>query len=82
MDETLLRYINQEFVQDGEHDLSAEQDLLTSGVIDSLGVMRLVSFIETEYSISVLPKDVTIENFLNVNCIVAYIESAQRSSVH
>jgi len=57
--------------------VSYDQDLLTTGMIDSIGVMRLVSFLETEFAQSIPPQDVTLENFSNINAIVAYLESKE-----
>ena len=57
-------------------ELSAESDLLASGLLDSLAVMRLVTFIERLRGVTIHPADVTIENFMTVNRIVAYLESS------
>ena len=54
--------------------VTAEDDLLASGIVDSMGVMRLVGFIEEKYSITVPPEDVTIENFLTITLIAAFIK--------
>jgi acyl carrier protein len=48
---------------------------LISGLIDSIGVMRLVGFIEKDLDTTIPPKDVTLENFGNINTIVSYIDS-------
>lgn len=53
-------------------DLGPQDDLLTSGLVDSLGVMRLVQFVEAELGIRVPPGDVTIENFVSAKAIAAY----------
>jgi acyl carrier protein len=49
-------------------------DLLLSGLVDSLGVMRLVTFLEDTFATTVPPEDVTIDNFANIDSIAAYIE--------
>ena len=54
--------------------VSEDDDLLGSGLIDSLGIMQLVLFIETEFAMDVPPEDVTIENFQTVAKIGAYLE--------
>jgi acyl carrier protein len=45
-------------------DVGDEDDLLLSGLVDSLGVMRLVNHLEQQYSIKIPPEDVTIEHFM------------------
>jgi acyl carrier protein len=52
-----------------------DEDLLLSGLIDSLGVMRLVRHLETSFGITVPPEDVIIEHFATVNDIAAYVQA-------
>jgi len=53
--------------------LQAEDDLLSSGLVDSIGVMRIVAFIEERFGIAVPPEDVRIEHFLTVQDIARYL---------
>ena len=73
---SLIDYISRELLDDqGSGALEADDDLLGSGLLDSLGVMRLVQHIEESRGLTVPPVDVTIENFMTVARIVAYLES-------
>ena len=60
-------------------DVSNDEDLLLSGLLDSMGVMRLVLHLETTFSITVPPEDVVIENFTSVETIAAYLEGKNPS---
>ena len=72
----LVDFISTELVGSQEDvDLGTDSDLLGSGLIDSLAVMRLVAFIEQSHGVSVQPADVTIENFMTVGKIMNYLES-------
>ena len=65
-----------------EGELAAEDDLLGSGLVDSLGVMRLVRFLEERWSVRVGAADVTLENFMTVRAVTDYLErlrAAQRA---
>ena len=55
-------------------ELGADDDLLGGGLIDSLGVMRLIGFIEQHLEMKVPPADVTIDNFMTVGRISSYLE--------
>jgi len=67
-------FITDELVLDElDEDIGEQQDLLTSGLIDSLGVMRLVGFIQDEFAVDVPPEDVTIDNFLTLATICDYL---------
>lgn len=75
MKEILLNYINEQVINDAETEqVEADDDLLGSGILDSLGMMRFILFIENEFSIKVPPEDMTIENFMSVDTIAAYLE--------
>ncbi len=54
--------------------ISNEDELLLDGMIDSLGVTRLIAFIESELHIAVPAQDATIENFASVRVISDYVE--------
>ena len=46
---------------------------LRAGIIDSLGVIELVTFVERQFSVQVQPAEVTPENFDSVSRLAAYI---------
>lgn len=71
MKDILLKYINEQFQID--EPIDAHDDLLGEGILDSLGMMKLILFIETEFKLKVPPQDMTIENFMTVNDMEAYL---------
>jgi acyl carrier protein len=65
------------FLQDNfptPDDLSDQQSLLQSGIIDSIGVLTLVTWMEQEFGFVVEDDDVVPENLDGVAALVAYIE--------
>jgi acyl carrier protein len=72
MKDAIRSFIVQELL-DGKS-VADSEDLLLSGLLDSLGVMRLVAFLEMDLETSVPPEDVTIENFSSIDTLGAYIE--------
>lgn len=73
--QTLIHFISEElFAHRNNSSLTEDDDLLTSGRVDSLGIMRLVVFIEEEYRLTIPPEDVTLENFRSVRLISAYLQ--------
>lgn len=78
MKQKLITFIQSELLND-QQSITAEEDLLISGLVDSIGVMRLVGFIEKNLETTIPPKDVTLENFGNVNTIVSYLDSQTAS---
>ncbi len=74
MNETIINFIIEK-LHDGRADLEIdpEEDLLGTGLIESMAMMRLIAFLEEEYSIKVTPQEMTIENFMTVEAMVNFI---------
>ncbi len=58
-------------------ELSTEDDILTDGLIDSLGVMQLIAMIEDRFKIQIPAEDMVIENFRSIRAIEVYIGKRQ-----
>ena len=59
----------------GNAELTAQTDLIASGLIDSLTMMDLIVFIETNYDIRLDFSDLTPENMRTVSAISRLIEN-------
>lgn len=55
--------------------LADDMPLRTSGIIDSMGVIRLTSFLEERFGIRVEAHETGVENTDTVNAIVSFVES-------
>lgn len=53
--------------------LGDDDQLVESGIIDSLGVMTLLSFLDEKFSIQVSGDDLIPENFESVSAITALV---------
>lgn len=53
-----------------------DENLLLEGGVDSIGMIRLVAFIQETWQFEVPPDAFTIENFRTVASISAYLENA------
>ena len=52
-----------------------DSSLLESGIIDSLGVQDLISFIEEEFRITISDEDLMAENFESIASMAAFVQS-------
>ncbi|MPY92776.1 MAG: hypothetical protein GEV08_06815 [Acidimicrobiia bacterium] len=60
----------------GAHDgelVDEETDLLLTGIVDSLGVVQIVGWLEDRLEISIDPGHVTLEHFQTVGRMVRYV---------
>ena len=71
-DDDLLTLLNDELSLDPSVPIERDTDLLLTGLIDSLGVIQVVSWIEDELGVSIDPTDVTLENFQTPGAMVRF----------
>ncbi len=76
----LLEFITVEILGgQTEIELQAGDDLLTSEIVDSMGVMRMIVFIEEKSNLKIPPEDITLENFMTVDSICRYLSQRDAS---
>lgn len=49
-------------------------NLIANGMIDSMGILQLVSYIEARFAVKVRDEDIIPDNFESVDVISSYIE--------
>ncbi len=70
----LTEYIKNEIIRNVNARLDDDEDLLISGILDSLAILRLVAHIDTALGIQVPDKDVIYDNFKSINALVGYLQ--------
>jgi acyl carrier protein len=45
-----------------EHDLAADTPLVTSGIVDSAGVVEVVEFLERRFGVRIVDADISLRN--------------------
>jgi len=65
-------FISENFILDGQ-DLAGDASLTSHGVLDSMGVLELIMFIEERFSVKVPDEDTLPENLDSVERIVKYV---------
>jgi acyl carrier protein len=57
----------------GVTDIADDESLLTRNVVDSLGVFRLIAFLEEAFPLTIDDPDIAPENFETINLISAFV---------
>lgn len=74
----LQQHILSEYLPGEEpENLQNDTPLVTSGVLDSISTLKLISFIEQEFSIQIKAHETGVENFDTIERIAALIERKQ-----
>ena len=59
--------------------LQVDDDLIDSGILDSMGIMQLVTYLEKEYGISIRTEEIEPEQFASVTALAAFVREKQQS---
>jgi D-alanine--poly(phosphoribitol) ligase subunit 2 len=81
-EQLIKQFVIAEFLPDVRVDsLDAEYDLMAGGVIDSLGVLKVIAWLEHRFDISADDIDLDPDSFRSVRTIDEFIERARDQKV-
>jgi acyl carrier protein len=73
--EQLRDYVVQNFLPGASvADLKDDTPLRTSGVLDSIATLKLVSYVEEQFGIEVEAHEASVQNFDTISAIAAFVE--------
>ncbi len=68
--EAVRVFVEKELAQPiGSGELTDSTNLIELQIIDSMGVMKLIAFVEEKFSVTIRPDDLMPENFETLNAI-------------
>lgn len=54
-------------------EIDPDANMFTSGLVDSLGIMRLIAHVETSLEVKIPPTELIPDNFRTINVMAAYL---------
>ena len=63
----------------GKIELAPDENLLRTGILDSMGLLKLVTFLEDRFDFEMGDGDITPENFGTLEKIRAFVERKTRA---
>lgn len=79
--DTIKNYVIEEFLPDVDPaGFDIEYDLLTNGVVDSLGLLKLIAWIEDRFGIEIGDTHLDPDNFRSVTAIDTFVNSVERQA--
>jgi acyl carrier protein len=77
----LRRFLTQEFLPDAaEDEIPADFDLIENGVIDSLGLLKIIAWVEEQLGIQIEIEEMVPENFTSIAAIDALLARSAASA--
>ena len=70
----IAQYIQKELAIGRKKPIAHDEDLFATGVLDSLGVLQLVLFLEGQFGVKVADEEVVLENFQSLDAMAAYLD--------
>ena len=74
VEERIRGFVLKQFPRARKSGLQPGDKWLQNGLIDSLGILDLVHFLEEEFSIQASDEELTPENFESLSAVVAFAE--------
>ncbi len=70
----IVAFIRDELVGDDTMDVDLDENLLTGGYVDSVGIIRLITHVRENLQVTVPPQDLVPNNFRTVRIMAAYMQ--------
>lgn len=78
----IREFFIQELSDNGFHEgIHDDQSLLDAGIIDSLGVLKLLAFLDETFGMIPLEEELNPETFSSINNICDFVERKKRLKV-
>ena len=74
----IKNFIRTELIYDDEKDFDENTNLIERGIVDSMSLVRLISFLEENYEMQVQDEDIVPENFSSLNKILSFIAERRK----
>ena len=69
----VLAFVREQFSVSSDTALDVDTHLFRRGVVDSIGILLLVRFIEERYQVAIEPAELVLENFQSAAAIGAFV---------
>lgn len=80
IEDRVREFVLKQFPLARKNGLKPEERWLESGLIDSLGILDLVHFLEEEFKVQVTDEELLPDNFQSLQAVAAFVRAKQTNS--
>lgn len=80
VNDKIKTFIHHQFPLARRKEIGGDDPLLETGIIDSLGVLDVVTFLEHEFSIHVADDELVPQNFQTINRLVDFVRAKKNGA--
>ena len=77
----IATFIQQDLAGDPTLEIDPDENLLASGLVDSVGILRLIAHVTDQLQVTVPPQDLLPGNFRTVRVMASYLQGLVQSPV-
>ena len=78
----ITQFLFEKFPVARKRQVADDTSLLETGIVDSIGVLEVVAFVEQSFAITVSDDDLVPENFGSIGGIVRFVEEKLGTEAH
>lgn len=71
-------YIREELYGGREVEIDPDANIFTSGLVDSLGIMKLIAHVEKSLALKIPPPDLIPDHFRTINVMAGYLAGQKK----
>jgi acyl carrier protein len=75
--QAILEYLRNSVLLDPSQEIPLDKSLVETGILDSYGIVDLLTFIEAEFALAIPEKDITKEKMGSIHKMARYIGAAR-----
>lgn len=79
LNERIRNFVMEKFPLARKRGINFQDNLLESGILDSLGILDLVAFVEQNFGIVLADEELVPENFQSIEHLTAFVQSKSPS---
>ena len=81
IEQTIRNYILENYLfTDDQSTLQNDESFLDKGIIDSTGILEVISFLESDFGVKVEDREMIPDNLDSVNNLVKYVTAKQAAA--
>ena len=77
--EKIRSFIVEHIPQARQLNVQNEDELIETGLLDSLGILDVVTYLEEEFGLTVSDEELTPENFQSISTMASYVQMKKES---
>jgi acyl carrier protein len=74
------RFVTENFYASDRSEITDDTSLISSGLVDSTGMLEVIAFLESEYGIRIEDREMVPANLETINRIAAFVARKQKPS--